>query len=133
MVDEPKPLTPDQLRAAALIGRGWQYKDAAAEVGVHAETVSRWTKREDFQEAVKQARADNLAEQPEAVAVLEAALSATKPDGSPDWRIRVDAARTLVGRKGTGGGAAPAKTRETIIYAPPDEDGDGDGRDGDGD
>jgi hypothetical protein len=121
-VVEPTPLTPDQLRAAALIGRGWQYKDAAAEVGVHAETVSRWTRREDFQEAVKQARVDHMDEQPEAVKVLEQALSATKADGSPDWRIRVDAARTLVGRKGTGGGAAPAKVRERRIYVPPDED-----------
>lgn len=119
--DEPKPLTPDQLRAAALIGRGWRYKDAAAEVGVHAETISRWTKREDFQEAVKQTRVDHMDEQPEAVKVLEQALSATKADGSPDWRIRVDAARTLVGRKGTGGGASPPKVRERRIYVSPDE------------
>lgn len=123
-VDEPKALTPDQLRAAALIGRGWQYKDAADEVGVHAETISRWTKREDFQQAVKQARVDHMDEQPEAVKVLEQALSATKPGGSPDWRIRVDAARTLVGRRGTGGGAAPPKVRERRIYVPPDDDPD---------
>lgn len=120
-----KPLTPDQLRAAALIGQGWQHKQVAEELGVHPETISRWAReREDFQEVVRQARADTLAEQPEAVKVLEQALSATKPDGSPDWRIRVDAARTLVGRKGTGGGVAPAKVRERRIYVSPDEDDD---------
>lgn len=118
-------LSPQKRRAAVLIGNGAKFKDVAREVEVHAETISRWSKGEEFQAVAEQARKDSLADEPNAVATLEAALGATKANGDPDWRIRVDAARTLIGRRGTGGGEPSKKVRETRIYLRP-EDGDAD-------
>ena len=113
-------LTAQHHRAAVMVGKGAKFKDVAREVGVHAETISRWSKLEDFQQVAEQAREDVLADEPSAVATLEAALGATKTDGSPDWRVRVDAARTLIGRRGTGGGEPDKKIRETRIYVKPE-------------
>jgi hypothetical protein len=126
MSDERRPLTPQQHRAAALIGSGRQFKDVAQEAGVHAETISRWSKREDFQEVAERARKDLLADEPNATATLEAALGAVKSDGTPDWRVRVDAARTLIGRRGVGGGDPGKGVRETRIFIGSDGKDDGD-------
>jgi hypothetical protein len=41
-------------------------------------------------------------------ATLEAALTATRRDGSPDWNVRVQAARALLGRE-PDGDSAPEK------------------------
>jgi hypothetical protein len=60
-------------------------------------------------------REERLAEYPTARAALEAALHATTPRGLPDWSIRVQAARALLGHEPRGGDAVE-KVRETRIY-----------------
>jgi hypothetical protein len=86
------------------------------------ETISRWSKRGDFQKIAEKARRELLSDEPDAVATLEAALGATRRDGSPDWAIRVQAARTLIGRRGVGGGEPKKAVRETRIFLDPDGD-----------
>jgi hypothetical protein len=108
-------LTPRQLRAAALIGQGQQQREAASEVGVHRGTVKRWMGRKDFREAMDRARAALLDRNPAPQATLEAALTATKASGVPDWQVRVSAAKTLLGREPEGDTAAD-QVRETTIH-----------------
>jgi uncharacterized protein YjcR len=109
-VSESARLTPDQLRAATLVGQAWRYKDVAATIGVHAETISRWSKREDFQKVAREARKEVMDENAAAVAALEDGLTATNRDGEPDHKTRVMAAKALIGRRGVGGGT-PKKAR----------------------
>jgi hypothetical protein len=109
----PPALTPQQQRAASLVGRGLTKKEAAAEAGVSARTMTNWSKREDFQALAQQHRDQVLSETPTAKATLEAALTATKRDGSPDWQTRVSAARALVTAKGASAGGEPEPPRET--------------------
>jgi hypothetical protein len=112
---EVQPLNPRQRQAASLIGQGGLQRDAAREVGVHAGTVKRWAAREDFREAVDRARRTLLARNPGPEATLEAALTARRRDGAPDWQSRITAARALLGREPVG--ATPAeKVRETVIH-----------------
>jgi len=108
-------LTPRQRQAASLIGHGRLQREAAAEVGVHPGTVKRWAARPDFRKAVDQARAVLLKDNPAPQATLEAALTATRRDGSPDWQSRITAARALLGREPEGD-SPQAKVRETTIH-----------------
>ena len=107
-----RPLTLRQQRAAALIGRGRSHRDSATEVGVEPRTITRWAGRDDFRALVRQHREATVAEVPSAKATLEAALTATAASGAPDWKVRVSAARALVGLDGPG----EAEARETTIY-----------------
>jgi hypothetical protein len=101
-VSDPTPLTPQQHRAADLLGRNWTSADTAVEVGVSEKTI------------------------PNAKATLEAALSATTAKGEPDWAIRVKAAQLLMTTADPSGPPDPADdTRPTFIYVRPDE-GEGD-------
>jgi hypothetical protein len=108
-------LSPRQQQAAQLIGSGQLQREAAAEVGVHPGTVKRWMRREDFRSTVDRARAALLAENPGPQATLEAALNASKRDGSPDWQSRITAARALLGREPKGS-SPEEKVRETTIH-----------------
>lgn len=100
--DPPSPsrhhagMTPDQQRAADLLGRGLTRKAAAAEAGVAPRTVSRWRQDEDFEALVRRSRESLLDDRPTVRSTLEAALLATRRDGSPDWNARVQAARILM-------------------------------------
>jgi hypothetical protein len=123
---EPTPLTSDQHRAADLLGRNWTAKRVAVEVGVSEKTIQRWRQRDDFAAIARERRDALLSEIPNAKATLEAALYATKDDGSPDWQVRVKAAQLLMttadpeGPPGLGDDDRP-----TFIFVPPEEDGDG--------
>lgn len=108
-------MRPVQHRAADLLGRGWTNEEVGAEVGVHTRTISRWKDHPDFEKAVRRAREAQLEEYPTARAALEAALHATTPRGLPDWNIRVQAARALLGHEPRGE-TAEGKVRETRIY-----------------
>ncbi len=90
-----RPLTPDQQRAAQLIGRGFRHRTVAAEVGVSSKSIQRWLRRPDFAKLVEQGRRGALDAEPTAKATLEAALTATTKNGQPDWAIRVKAASLL--------------------------------------
>lgn len=94
---------------AALIGRGTSKTAAARVVGVSRRSVSDWARRDDFQKLVQRAREALLDERPTARATLEAALTATKRDGSPDWQTRAQAARALT----TGSRGEPSPEPET--------------------
>jgi hypothetical protein len=117
-----EPLTGQQHRAADMIGRNWTLEKVSEEVGASVRTLERWkVTNPEFASAIKATRDKLLDEVPTAKAVAEAALSATKKDGTPDWSIRVAAARLLIT------GAAPdapdpADERPpTIIYIRPDD------------
>lgn len=109
------PLTPQQQRAADLLGAGWKQKLVAAEVGVTPKSIQRWTKRADFQALVGRRQGAVLDENPSAKNTLQAALAATTASGTPDWRARVSAARALIS---AGGPIDPDdhSVRETVIY-----------------
>src|SRR5262245_23141398 len=95
-------LTSKMQQAAALIGQGRYQYEVAADVGVHKGTVKRWMKREDFWAAVEKSRKALLADNPGPQATLESALTASRRDGIPDWPVRVQAARALLGREPAG-------------------------------
>lgn len=117
----PEGLTPDQHRAADLLGRNWTGKDVATEIGVSEKTVQRWKQKPEFQAVVKERRDAVLAELPNAKSVLESALNATRKDGSPDWQIRVAAAKALMTTVSPAPPPPDAQPR-TIIYLPAPED-----------
>lgn len=91
----PRPLTSPQRTAAELLGRGkTQVEAAKAAGGVTPRTVRDWLRRPAFREAVEEARREAADADP-TERVLREALSATTPDGGPDWPTRVRAARML--------------------------------------
>jgi transposase-like protein len=56
MIDKSKrQLTPNQRMAAELLGSGMKRKEAAQEVGVHEETITKWKRSVEFREAVREA------------------------------------------------------------------------------
>ena len=119
-----KGLTPEQHRAADLLGRNWTLADVAFEVGKSEKTIQRWKQCDDFAATVKERRDALLSEIPNAKATLEAALTATKTNGEPDWPIRVKAAQLLMTTADPGGAPDPEDERPpTFIFM--SEDGDG--------
>jgi hypothetical protein len=114
-------MTPQHHQAAALLGQGWKRDAVAAEVGVHPVSVSRWRDDPDFEAAVENARRAHLAENPTAAATLEAALSATRANGTPDWPTRVAAARALLGAKAASGSPAEVVRQTRVFVGTADE------------
>jgi hypothetical protein len=113
-------MTPQHHQAAALLGQGWKRDAVAAEVGVHPVSISRWGDHAPFKEAVENARRAHLAANPTAAATLEAALAATRANGTPDWQTRVAAARALLGRNARG---APGDVvRQTRVFIGGDDE-----------
>jgi len=110
-----RPLSPAHALAAERLGLGWTVKRVAQEAGVSTKTVQRWQRRADVRALVERSRGRVLEENPSPTAVLTAALSATKKDGSPDWNLRVVAARALLGRAPDGEGPEE-RVRETRIF-----------------
>jgi hypothetical protein len=102
-------------RAAALLGQGHSRAEVAEAVGVHEASISRWRSDPDFAAAEAEARKAHLNANPTAAATLEAALSATRKDGTPDWQTRVQAARALLGTKAATG-SPDEVVRQTRIY-----------------
>jgi hypothetical protein len=90
------PLTNSQLQAANLLGAAHSRREVAEIVHADPATVSRWRKLPEFEAQVRRARRAHLDEHPSPRATLEAALSANRPDGQPDWRTRVQAAVKLL-------------------------------------
>ena len=104
------------------------------EVGVHRGTVKRWMAREDFRAAVDRARTALLDRNPGPQATLEAALTATKANGSPDWQVPVLAARALLGREPNGDSPTRRSARQSSTltgFRTPGEGHPGEGRAGD--
>jgi hypothetical protein len=88
-------VTEQQQQAARLLGMGRSRNDTAKEIGVNPSSISRWQHDEEFRDAVVRAKMATAADHGRVMAVLTGALSASKPDGSPDWRTRVAAAREI--------------------------------------
>jgi Helix-turn-helix of insertion element transposase len=115
-------LTPEQHRAADLLGRNWSVKDVATEVDASERTVSRWKNEDDdFKAAMKASRDQLLSTVPNAKATLEAALSATTAKGEPDWAIRVKAAQLLMTTADPSQADPGDERPQTFIYIAPDE------------
>lgn len=95
-----------------MIGAGCTRVEVARETGVTTRTLGRWCERDDFRSLVARHRQVVLDDAPTAKATLEAALNATTGSGAPDWRVRVTAARALVGLDGP----VQGDVRETTIY-----------------
>jgi hypothetical protein len=120
---EQTPLTPNQHRAADLLGRNWTAKDVAFEVGKSEKTIQRWKERDDFAAIVKEKRDALLSKIPNAKATLESALYATTEKGEPDWSIRVKAAQLLMTTADPEGPPSPGgDDRPTLIFVSPEED-----------
>lgn len=91
-----RDMTRQQRRAAQLRGRGWSLTEVAKELGVSTRTLVRWNKLPAFRAERTRTRAELDEEKPVSLRqTLEAALLATKGDGSPDWQARAQAARVL--------------------------------------
>lgn len=118
----PKPLTPDQRRAAALMAAGLQDKAVAAELKVAPKTIQRWKARDDFRALMRTQRESLMPEAPTAEAVLTTALSATRKDGFPDWQTRIAAARAILSTEVASPEARVEANRVTEIYLPPPDD-----------
>lgn len=107
-------MTPEQGRAAELLGRGLTQREAASLVGRSERTIRAWlTGVPGFREAVHAGQAETG--DPTALETLRGALRASRRDGSPDWSIRLQAARALL--------HAPPEPDEPaakpiIVYAP---------------
>lgn len=114
----PKPLTPAQHQAAALLGAGYDQGQAAAEVGTTTTSIRRWLKRDDFAALVKEAREKALDENPTARSVCEQGLHATNRDGRPNWNIRLAAAKLLM--QESGAVPADAAPRAERVYLDPE-------------
>jgi hypothetical protein len=114
----PKPLTPAQHQAAALLGAGYDQGQAAAEVGTTTTSIRRWLKRDDFEALVKEAREKALDENPTARSVCEQALTATMKDGRPAWNTRLAAAKLLM--QESGAVPADATPRAERIFMDPE-------------
>jgi hypothetical protein len=116
-----EPLTPTQRIAASRLAAGEEQQAIAASIGVHANTIARWKQREDFRDLVRRNREGLMPETPTAEAVLTAALSATRPDGSPDWQNRIAAAKAILSTPVTSDEAQEQASRVERIYVSPDE------------
>lgn len=122
--EPPKPLTEIQRRAATLIGSGLSQKAVAEEVGVSADTVSRWMKRGDFRILARQAREVLVHDISTPEGVLRAGLVAMR-GSRPDWSTRIAAAKALLGTPiATPEAQADARQVVERIYVSPDEDHD---------
>ena len=56
MKEKPKrQLTPNQRMTAELLGSGMKRREAAQQVGIHEETITKWKRTEVFREAVREA------------------------------------------------------------------------------
>ena len=74
--------------------RGLTQREVAQAVGRSERTVRLWLREvEGFREA---ASAAGAVEEVSPVETLQTALEARRADGSPDWRIRVTAAKALL-------------------------------------
>jgi Helix-turn-helix domain len=83
-----------QVRAAELLRGGCSQREAARAVGRSERTIRVWLRDvEGFREAAESGP-DSGDVSP--VDTLHLALGATRGDGSPDWRIRVTAAKALL-------------------------------------
>ena len=109
------PLTPKQQKAADLLGRGWTKSRVAREIGTSGTSIRRWLKRSDFLALIEHRRESVISKNPTAKDTLEEALTATNSRGEPDWKVRVSAARALVGADR--GPLPEAEVRETVIHA----------------
>ncbi len=94
-------MSPEQAQAAELLGQGWTQRDAAREVKVWPNTISRWLNADDptFRQAVEATRARVLDENPTDAAIIEAAKTATDRHGRPDWRTRLRAVELSLGHR----------------------------------
>lgn len=115
----PKPLTPDQHQAAALLGAGYDQAQTAAEVKTTTTSIRRWLKRDDFAALVKEAREKALDDNPTARSVCEQALTATQRNGQPAWNTRLLAAKLLMQESGAVPADAPPRA-ERIFLDPED-------------
>lgn len=102
-------MTPDQLKAARLLGAGWKREDVAREVGKSMKTIDRWAKVEGFEQEMQRAR------QGRDTSILEDALTATFKDGRADHATRLRAYTALYGRKPPkGDGSTPDGDEEEV-------------------
>lgn len=116
----PKPLTPSQHQAAALLGAGYDQAQTASEVGTTTTSIRRWFKRDDFAALVKEAREKTLDENPTARSVCEQALNAVTRDGKPAWNTRLAAAKLLFQDSGSVPADAAPPRAERIFLDPED-------------
>jgi hypothetical protein len=96
----PKPLTDDERRAAAELGRGATQEAAAATIGKSTAAVRRLLKRGDFAALVEAAKEAGQGDEQKASKqtpreVLEEMLTATNRNGEPNKPLRMQAAIAL--------------------------------------
>ena len=86
-----------QARAAQLLGRGLSCRATAAELQISPRTLTRWRSTvPGFKVAEQGAHEERLGEVTDLRATLEAALVATRRDGTPEWNTRMRAAQLLL-------------------------------------
>lgn len=106
-----------------MLAAGRQVQEIAHELGVNPRTITRWSERGDVRALIRKHRESLLPEAPTAEAVLTTALSATKPNGQPDWANRITAARALLSAPVASGEAQEAARRVERIYVSPNDGG----------
>jgi hypothetical protein len=97
--------------------RGFSQHDAGRMVGRSERTIRAWLHDVDgFREAARAVQAE--ASEPTALDTLRLALRATRKDGSADWSIRVQAARTLLRALPKPEEAAAERTFVQVVIQP---------------
>jgi hypothetical protein len=121
-----KAITPDQRRAAAMLGAGREAQAVAAELGVTPKTIARWKSLPEVHELIVQHREALLPDgAPSAESVLVQALAATRPNGSPSWGDRIAAAKALLAAPAASADAQDRARRvERVYLRPPGDDDD---------
>ncbi len=87
-------MTPEQRRAAELVGKGATRAEAARALGRSERTLRAWLKRPELDALVRQVLQETL--EPTVAGVLRQALGALTRDGRPDHATRLRAASLLL-------------------------------------
>lgn len=109
-------MTPEQRRAAELVGKGATRAEAARAVGRSERTVRAWLKRPELDAIVRQVREETL--EPTVAGVLRQALGALTRDGRPDHATRLRAASLLLQNPDAGelAGEESLPERAVLVY-----------------
>lgn len=123
-------LTPIQHLAVKYLGAGWSDTRVARELQLPVKVVKEWRKDARFELHVHEAtqvqadlvEAMLVAGERQAAETLIEALTATSKTGSPMWKVRVDAALSLLDRAGQRGKAIDRQMIRASVSAPTEHD-----------
>lgn len=115
-------LTPMQTLAVRYLASGLSLTDTAGKMRMKVSELRGWTRLPAFQSSLHSAMADHEAlvsaqlmdGEARAAKVLAEGLDATDKNGNPNWRVRMEAALSLLDRQGRRGKAVERTIQATV-------------------